>query len=76
MASYNVDLALVITTECISVQRPVLYRNSSKLFRRAYRVRNFCRFFSGYFSFSSNERVVPSWRGKEEKRRNWREVAR
>lgn len=31
MASYNVDLALVITTECISVQRPVctaILRNS------------------------------------------------
>lgn len=67
VASYNVDLALVITMKCISVQRPVYTATLGNPFIAHIAPSKFVTIFLHYFSFSSNERVVPSWRGKRRK---------
>lgn len=67
VASYNVDLALVITMKCISVQRPVYTATLRNPFIAHIAPSKFVTIFLHYFSFSSNERVVPSWRGKRRK---------
>lgn len=54
VASYNIDLALVITMKCISVQRPVYTATLGNPFiarSTISRLRNLLRFFSTIFHF-------------------------
>lgn len=71
VASYNVDLALVITDgmHICSTGRFItstLQNPFAESFARPISSK-FVTIFLGYFSFSSNERVVPSWRGNGRK---------